>query len=127
MSPVCELESQLSEFLKRDEDPLLKADQQFCLSLVPGLNALDEVTKFKTKARLMEVLADALHPPPPPLAPLPPQHCTVCASARSHHAYDHQIAQSGRTVPVPVPVPAPAPAYSYPDKTFDIQIPFDQI
>ncbi len=27
VSPVCELESQLSEFLKRDEDPLLKADQ----------------------------------------------------------------------------------------------------
>ena len=60
-------------------------------------------------------------PPPPPPAPLPPQHHTVCASARNHHAYEHQIAQTGRTVP------APAPAYSYPDKTFDIQIPFDQI
>ncbi len=44
-----------------------------------GINALDEVTKFKTKAKLMEVLADALHPL---LSPPSPALCTVCCTSK---------------------------------------------
>ena len=137
-SPVCELESQLSDFFRKqdDQDPIFRADQQFLLSLCPGLYSLDEGTKFCVKAKMLDLLAEALHPtqsqgPPPPFGSMDLYPQPVQPMGRTQNFMPQQFMQPQ---PIQQPTPSvqpnqpiqPAQKFNYADKMWDREIPFNQ-